>query len=497
MKEETTAPVTVCDVQFRSATKFYYFDPNGLDVRISDTVIVDTAYGLEIGQCVHGNHDVEPKDVVAPLRRVRRLATENDKKIDAANRTREKTRSRPVRSRLRSCIWTCSSSRPSTPLTAARCCFFFTADGRVDFRELVKHLASTLRTRIELRQIGVRDKAKMVGGLGICGRPFCCRQFLDDFQPVSIKMAKTQNLSLNPTKISGTCGRLICCLNYEQAACEDLLRTSPRPESLRRHARRARHRHRRSICCARACASGWKRSRRPSSATRTATSASCATAERARGDEPILPDLSSDLRRQAPQEEGGEPEFATYLEPVVIRRSAETLEPAVVSKPARTSRRRVRASPPQIRREAERGGRGRADRAGRKGRSGRSPPSSAAESRATASKNRAATVRAARHVRRAIRTRRSPPRPRASDRQEPQSPARSPCAEDAGQGRAREAPRRSAPMLPPVSAAAKPSAVSVPDANSPAVDGASKPHRRRPHSRRRKPGAKPNEGAAE
>ena len=231
MKEETTAPVTVCDVQFRSATKFYYFDPNGLDVRTGDTVIVDTAYGLEIGQCVHGNHDVEPKDVVAPLRRVRRLATENDKKIDAANRTREKNAFATCQKQIEELHMDMQLVSAEYAFDGSKVLFFFTADGRVDFRELVKHLASTLRTRIELRQIGVRDKAKMVGGLGICGRPFCCRQFLDDFQPVSIKMAKTQNLSLNPTKISGVCGRLMCCLKYEQDAYEDLLRTAPKNES--------------------------------------------------------------------------------------------------------------------------------------------------------------------------------------------------------------------------------------------------------------------------
>ena len=231
MKEETTAPVTVCDVQFRSATKFYYFDPNGLDVRTGDTVIVDTAYGLEIGQCVHGNHDVEPKDVVAPLRRVRRLATENDKKIDAANRTREKNAFATCQKQIEELHMDMQLVSAEYAFDGSKVLFFFTADGRVDFRELVKHLASTLRTRIELRQIGVRDKAKMVGGLGICGRPFCCRQFLDDFQPVSIKMAKTQNLSLNPTKISGTCGRLMCCLKYEQDAYEDAVKRMPKNDS--------------------------------------------------------------------------------------------------------------------------------------------------------------------------------------------------------------------------------------------------------------------------
>ena len=148
MKEEITAPVTVCDVQFRSATKFYYFDPNGLDVRTGDTVIVDTAYGLEIGQCVHGNHDVEPKDVVAPLRRVRRLATENDKKIDAANRTREKNAFATCQKQIEELHMDMQLVSAEYAFDGSKVLFFFTADGRVDFRELVKHLASTLRTRI-------------------------------------------------------------------------------------------------------------------------------------------------------------------------------------------------------------------------------------------------------------------------------------------------------------------------------------------------------------
>ena len=228
MKEETTAPVTVCDVQFRSATKFYYFDPNGLDVRTGDTVIVDTAYGLEIGQCVHGNHDVEPKDVVAPLRRVRRLATENDKKIDAANRTREKNAFATCQKQIEELHMDMQLVSAEYAFDGSKVLFFFTADGRVDFRELVRDLASTFRTRIELRQIGVRDEAKLLGGIGICGQEFCCTRFLNDFYPVSIRMAKDQGLSLNPTKISGCCGRLMCCLNYEQNVYDELIKVTPR-----------------------------------------------------------------------------------------------------------------------------------------------------------------------------------------------------------------------------------------------------------------------------
>ena len=221
----------VVDVQFRPGQKVYYFDPAGLTLRAGDPVIIDTARGPEFGTCTAGNHAVRMGDVVAPLRPVLRLATAQDLRIVEENREREKRA-------YNLCLQKIESFGLDMQLVSAECAFdggkilfFFTADERVDFRELVKSLASAFHTRIELRQIGVRDKAKMVGGLGICGRPFCCTTFLEEFQPVSIKMAKTQNLSLNPTKISGTCGRLMCCLKYEQEAYEDLLRTSPKAES--------------------------------------------------------------------------------------------------------------------------------------------------------------------------------------------------------------------------------------------------------------------------
>ena len=223
--------VEVVDIQFRQGQKVYYFDPAGHSCKQGDHVIIDTARGPEYGICAGGNHQIKQKDVVAPLRPVLRLATAEDKKILAKNRTEEK-RAYDI------CVQKIADHKLDMQLVSAeyafdgsKILFFFTADERVDFRELVKNLASIFHTRIELRQIGVRDKAKMVGGLGICGRPFCCASFLDDFQPVSIKMAKTQNLSLNPTKISGTCGRLMCCLKYEQEAYEDLLRTAPKQDS--------------------------------------------------------------------------------------------------------------------------------------------------------------------------------------------------------------------------------------------------------------------------
>ena len=231
--EQSQLPETVqvVDIQFRPGQKIYYFDPADTLCKAGDHVIIDTARGPEYGTCVAGAHTISSKDIVAPLRCVLRIATAHDDKIAAENHAKEKKA-------YEVCLQKIAEHNLDMQLVSAECAFdgskilfFFTADERVDFRELVKNLASVFHTRIELRQIGVRDKAKMVGGLGICGRPFCCASFLDDFQPVSIKMAKTQNLSLNPTKISGTCGRLMCCLKYEQDAYEDLLRTSPKAES--------------------------------------------------------------------------------------------------------------------------------------------------------------------------------------------------------------------------------------------------------------------------
>ena len=231
MEETTKTAVEVVDIQFRPGQKVYYFDPNGHTCKVGDHVIIDTARGPEFGICAGGNHKIAQKDVVSPLRSVLRMANAQDEKIIAENQDKE-AKAHQV------CLEKIEEYQLDMQLVSAECAFdgskilfFFTADERVDFRELVKHLASVFHTRIELRQIGVRDKAKMVGGLGICGRPFCCASFLDAFKPVSINMAKTQNLSLNPVKISGTCGRLMCCLKYEQDAYEDLLRTAPKAES--------------------------------------------------------------------------------------------------------------------------------------------------------------------------------------------------------------------------------------------------------------------------
>jgi len=223
--------VTVVDIHFRSNNKVYFFDPGYLTIKTGDHVIIDTARGHEFGYCAAGNHEVSSKDIVPPLRKVLRIATEKDERINAENEQKEKKAYEVCQQKIQAHGLDMQLVSAECAFDGSKIIFFFTADGRVDFRELVKNLASVFRTRIELRQIGVRDKAKMVGGLGVCGRPFCCKEFLDDFQPVSIKMAKTQNLSLNPTKISGTCGRLMCCLKYEQEAYEDLLRTSPKNES--------------------------------------------------------------------------------------------------------------------------------------------------------------------------------------------------------------------------------------------------------------------------
>ena len=222
------AAVTVVDIRFRNNAKSYYFDPAGLTLQAGAHVIIDTARGDEFGLCAAGNHPVKPRELVLPLRRVLRVATQQDERANAENQEKEKKA-------FEICQQKIAAHGLEMQLVSAECAFdgskllfFFTADGRVDFRELVKDLASVFRTRIELRQIGVRDEAKLLGGIGICGRPFCCSQFLPDFEPVSIKMAKEQGLSLNPTKISGSCGRLMCCLKYEQNVYEELLKLTPK-----------------------------------------------------------------------------------------------------------------------------------------------------------------------------------------------------------------------------------------------------------------------------
>ena len=225
------AEVEVVDIQFRPGQKIYFFDPDGEKFEVGDHVIIDTARGAEFGICAGGNHTIASKDVVAPLRKVIRRANAQDEKTIGENRAKEKKAYDVCMQKITEHDLDMQLVSAEVAFDGSKILFYFTADERVDFRELVKNLAGIFHTRIELRQIGVRDKAKMVGGLGICGRPFCCASFLDDFQPVSIKMAKTQNLSLNPTKISGTCGRLMCCLKYEQDAYEDLIRNSPKVDS--------------------------------------------------------------------------------------------------------------------------------------------------------------------------------------------------------------------------------------------------------------------------
>jgi len=221
----------VISVRFRGGSKTYFFDPRGIQVRMGENVIVQTAQGLEFATCTQGNHEVADEAIVKPLSAIVRRATENDFRVVEYNRKREREAFHICEGKIADHGLVMKLVNVSVGFDSNKIVFYFTADGRVDFRELVRDLASVFRARIELRQIGVRDEAKMIGGLGICGRPFCCSQFLDGFMPVSIKMAKTQNLSLNPTKISGTCGRLMCCLKYEQNAYEDAARRMPKLES--------------------------------------------------------------------------------------------------------------------------------------------------------------------------------------------------------------------------------------------------------------------------
>ena len=217
----------VIGVRFKEVGKVYYFDPNGIQMKKGDMAIVETARGVECGEVAMENREIEDKDIVHPLKKMIRKATQGDLKKVEENRKKERHAFEICEKKILDHKLEMKLVDVEYTFDNNKILFYFTADGRVDFRELVKDLASVFRTRIELRQIGVRDEAKMMGGLGICGRPFCCTSFLGEFQPVSIKMAKEQGLSLNPVKISGTCGRLMCCLKYEQAAYSDLLRTTP------------------------------------------------------------------------------------------------------------------------------------------------------------------------------------------------------------------------------------------------------------------------------
>lgn len=219
--------VKVVGVRFKKAGKVYYFDPGDLELQINHNVIVETARGIEFGQVVIANREVADEDIVAPLKKVLRIATEEDKKHAEENDRREKDAFNICLQKIKDHNLEMKLIDVEYTFDNNKILFYFTADGRVDFRELVKDLAAVFKTRIELRQIGVRDESKMMGGIGVCGRILCCKSFLGEFQPVSIKMAKEQGLSLNPTKISGACGRLMCCLKYEQEAYEELLGRVP------------------------------------------------------------------------------------------------------------------------------------------------------------------------------------------------------------------------------------------------------------------------------
>lgn len=218
----------VIGVRFKEAGKVYYFDPDNNKLNINDMVVVETSRGVECGQVAFANREADDEEIVHPLKKLIRIATAEDlqhleenkrKKKEAFTICENKIAQHKLEMKLIDVEYTFDNSKVL---------FYFTADGRIDFRALVKDLAAVFRTRIELRQIGVRDESKMLGGLGICGRPFCCHTFLGEFQPVSIKMAKEQGLSLSPSKISGTCGRLMCCLKYEQEAYTDMLKKTPK-----------------------------------------------------------------------------------------------------------------------------------------------------------------------------------------------------------------------------------------------------------------------------
>ena len=213
---------TIVGVRFRGSGKIYYFNPNGLDIRPGANVIVETARGIEYGTVAGGVREVHDESIPQPLKNVVRIATEEDVAHAAANRAKEREAVAVCKEKIRKHELEMKLIDAECAFDNSKILFYFTADGRIDFRELVKDLASVFRTRIELRQIGVRDETKLLGGIGICGRPLCCSTWLTDFVPVSIRMAKEQNLSLNPTKISGTCGRLMCCLKNEQATYEYL-----------------------------------------------------------------------------------------------------------------------------------------------------------------------------------------------------------------------------------------------------------------------------------
>ena len=218
----------VIGVRFKEVGKVYYFDPLNNNLNTGDMVVVETARGLECGEVATPNKTIDDSELTHPLKPLIRIADKNDLKHLAENKEKEKEAYKICEQKIAQHNLDMKLVNVEYTFDNTKILFYFTADGRVDFRALVKDLASVFRTRIELRQIGVRDEAKMLGGLGICGKPFCCASFMGEFQPVSIKMAKEQGLSLSPVKISGTCGRLMCCLKYEQEAYTDLLKKTPK-----------------------------------------------------------------------------------------------------------------------------------------------------------------------------------------------------------------------------------------------------------------------------
>lgn len=224
--------IKVVGVRFKKAGKIYYFDPADMNIQKDTYVVVETASGIEFGECVIGIKEINENDIVSPLKSVLRIATNEDIEKHFKNKDKEKDAFDICLKKIQEHGLTMKLIDVEYTFDNNKVIFYFTADGRVDFRDLVKDLATIFKTRIELRQIGVRDEAKMLGGLGPCGRPMCCSSFLGDFASVSIKMAKEQNLSLNPTKISGICGRLMCCLNYEQSTYEDIRKRMPKVGSI-------------------------------------------------------------------------------------------------------------------------------------------------------------------------------------------------------------------------------------------------------------------------
>lgn len=222
----------IVGIRFKDIGKVYYFDPDGAVFAKGDFAIVETVRGVECGEVAIENKDVSDSEIVKPLKKIIRRASENDIKTYNENKKKEIEAEEICRKRIEAHGLEMNLVDVEYTFDRGKIIFYFTADGRVDFRELVKDLAGIFRTRIELRQIGVRDEAKMIGGLGVCGRPFCCSSFLGNFQTVSIKMAKEQGLSLNPGKISGACGRLMCCLKYEQEAYDYLLEITPKPGAI-------------------------------------------------------------------------------------------------------------------------------------------------------------------------------------------------------------------------------------------------------------------------